>query len=263
MLQLSSAGQHTLSGVAQRHGFSLDAVTSMFEAVLQGQGSMAQFNHPEFGGSGQWMSGGMTMLSDMFNNHLKGRVDNLCAELSGLSTQDALQVASPLLAPAGPDWWGPELRWPNSTGSQNHVRYAYFAQACRLATEINGTVTVYDTLDHQIGGFSQQQSGGASFGFTSQYGAVDVSRLPVVSVNGTRPAPAVSSPFPMAPTPQAAWIEPPVTRSDWGNGSPVNCASTQESDIFASIERLASLHAKGILTDQEYQAKKAELLARL
>jgi uncharacterized repeat protein (TIGR03803 family) len=27
----------------------------------------AQFSHPEFGGSGQWMRGGMIMVSDMFN----------------------------------------------------------------------------------------------------------------------------------------------------------------------------------------------------
>jgi hypothetical protein len=38
---------------------------------------MAQFNHPEFAGSGQWMQGGMLMLGDMFNHALKGRVDAL------------------------------------------------------------------------------------------------------------------------------------------------------------------------------------------
>jgi hypothetical protein len=32
---------------------------------------MAQLSHPEFGGSGQWMAGGATMFSDMFNNALK------------------------------------------------------------------------------------------------------------------------------------------------------------------------------------------------
>jgi hypothetical protein len=45
---------------------------------------MAQFSHPEFGGSGQWMRGGMIMVSDMFNNPLKGRIDGLCNELSAL-----------------------------------------------------------------------------------------------------------------------------------------------------------------------------------
>ena len=45
---------------------------------------MAQFSHPEFGGSGQWMAGGAIMISDMFNNALKARVDALCNELSAL-----------------------------------------------------------------------------------------------------------------------------------------------------------------------------------
>ena len=39
--------------------------------------------------------------------------------------------------------------------------------------------------------------------------------------------------------------------------------TTQEADIFAKIERLADLHRKGILSEQEFSAKKAELLSRL
>jgi Short C-terminal domain len=50
-------------------------------------------------------------------------------------------------------------------------------------------VTVYDTQDHQISGFSQQQPGSGSLSFSSQVGGVDVSRLPVVSgASGMRPA---------------------------------------------------------------------------
>jgi hypothetical protein len=41
-------------------------------------------------------------------------------------------------------------------------------------------VWVYDTLDHQIGGFSQQQGMGSGITFTSQYGTVDLGSLPVV-----------------------------------------------------------------------------------
>lgn len=260
MPQLSPYGREVLSGVAQRSGFSLDAVISMFDSVWQGRGSMAQFNHPEFGGSGQWMSGGMTMLSDMFNNQLKYRVDNLCAELAGLTHQANLMAQpNPMLAPAGPDWWGPDLRWPNSTGSQNNVRYAYFAQACRLATEVNGTVVIYNTLDHQIGGFSQQQGGGASFGFSSQYGTVDVSSLPVVSVNGVAPAMA-PAPAPMYEQQNAPLLNqaPAPQAPAWGNA-----AGGGDADLFASIERLGNLHQRGFLTDAEYQSKKAELLGRL
>ena len=53
-------------------------------------------------------------------------------------------------------WWPRDLGSPSATGNQNNVRYAYFANAHRLAVETNGQVWVYDTLDHQIGGFSQQ-----------------------------------------------------------------------------------------------------------
>ena len=84
MQQLTPDGQQIIAGIAQRYGFSTDAVMNMLQAVLNGNGGMAQFSHPEFGGSGQWMSGGMTMIGDMFNNYLKGRVDSLCSEISNV-----------------------------------------------------------------------------------------------------------------------------------------------------------------------------------
>jgi Short C-terminal domain len=34
-------------------------------------------------------------------------------------------------------------------------------------------------------------------------------------------------------------------------------------DILSAIERLGDLHSKGVLTDAEFQTKKAELLAQL
>ena len=84
MPQLSSEGRRAVEDVARRMGFSPDAVTSMLFSIVAGRGGMAQFNHPEFGGSGQWMSGGAIMISDMFNNVLKARVGALCNELSAL-----------------------------------------------------------------------------------------------------------------------------------------------------------------------------------
>lgn len=281
MQQLTPQGQQAINDIALRHGYSYDATLSMLESVINGNGSMAQFNHPEFSGAGQWMRGGMTMVSDMFNNHLKGRVDSLCNELShlvasqpnllrsgsfqsqsqGNNTYQQAQTnhsgavqnpgdngfgANSLFVPPSPgssgDWWPADLRWPNSTGAQNNVRYAYFAQARRLAIEVHGSVTVYDTLDHQIGGFSQQQSAGGTLSFTSQYGLMDVSSLPVVSRDG------MQTPPPPVPPASGAYQQPPE-------------ASGQ--DIFAAIERLAALYAKGMLTDTEYSTKKAELLARL
>ena len=84
MNQLTSEGQQIINNIAQRYNFSPDAVFSMLQSVINGNGSMAQFNHREFGGSGQWMRGGMIMLGDMFNNGLKNSVGGLCQELANL-----------------------------------------------------------------------------------------------------------------------------------------------------------------------------------
>ena len=267
MTQLSPKGLRAVAVVSNRTGFIEDAVTSMLFSVIAGRGSMAQFSHPEFGGSGQWMAGGATMISDMFNNALKARVDALCNELSALirsepgfaadSFQSQSQGAngtlqgrsSNPLVTEGPDqsnWWPADLGVPSSLGAQNEVRYAYFPATRRLAIDINGKATVYDTQDHQISGFSQQQPGSGSLSFSSQLGGVDVSRLPAVSgVSGTK-----TSPEPMR---QAA-TERPATTSR---------AAAAHEDILAAIERLAELHARGVLTEAEFSAKKAELLDRL
>jgi hypothetical protein len=280
MSQLSPEGWQTINNLAQRYNFSFDAVFSLLQSVINGNGSMAQFSHPEFGGSGQWMRGGMIMLGDMFNNNLKNSVSSLCQELADLvaSQPNLLQTGSfqsqtqgnqqqnnysggvqshqnsttsngsvSLFVPPPPgssgNWWPAGLQFPNSTGSQNNVRYAYFATIHRLAIEANGHVTLYDTLDHQIGGFSQQQSVGGSITFTSQYGLVDVNNLPVISIdnNPVRPESA------------------PVYTNEAVNAQPINL----EGDIFATLEKLADLKSKGIVTENEYNAKKAELLARL
>ena len=79
---LSDAGTQLVQTLSQRHAVSTDAVTHMLFAIQHGNGSMAQFNHPEFGGCGQWMRGGMTMVSDLFNNQLKYRVDSICSEIA-------------------------------------------------------------------------------------------------------------------------------------------------------------------------------------
>jgi hypothetical protein len=257
MAQLSPIGISAVQDIAQRHGFSFDAVHSMLTSVINGNGSMAQFSHYEFGGSGQWMQGGMTMIGDMFNNYLKGRVDNLCSELSRLSyNQPGLFVE----VAAQPNWWGPDLKFPNTSGGQNGMRYAWFAQARRLAIESNGQVIVYDTLDHHIGGVSQQQSGGYSVTFSSQYGYVDLSRLPIVTINGLPPlAPA---PAPM-PAPNYSNSNNNDNQNAFAPASNAAPSFGGDGDIFASIEKLAALQSRGILSEQEYAAKKAELLSRL
>jgi len=278
MTHLSPDGQRIVNDLANRHGFSVDAVTHMMFAVLNGNGSMAQFNHGEFAGSGQWMRGGMIMLGDMFNGYLKGRVDALCSELSNIlanqpgllqtgsfqsqsqgggshqhQTSGGIRGGSSLFVPDPEDnWWPGDLGTPSAIGNQNNVRYAYFANARRLAVKTGGEVWVYDTLDHQIGGFSQQQGLGGSITFSSQYGTVDLSRLPVTARNGQ----TVLQPTPPPPPTnfQASFATPAPTGG---------VAFTNSADVIAALEKLGDLKSKGILTEAEFTAKKAELLSRL
>lgn len=272
MQQLTDHGRQRIDELAQRYSVSTDAVMTLLQALVNGNGMMAQFYHGELGGGGQWMQGGMTMVGDMFNYGLKSKVDGLCSELAQLLAQQPFAASFQsqsqgggqqqggyvgagsisLFVPEVPgsasgQWWPAELGFPNGSGAQNQVRYAYFNPAHRLAVELNGHVTVYDTLDHRIGGVSQQQGSGGSLTFTSQYGTVSLSNLPVVSTDGmpgNAPQPR-SAPSP-APPPE-----------------PHHAGTVQEPDIFSKIERLADLQQKGILSPEEFAAKKAELLSRL
>jgi hypothetical protein len=283
MTQHSPKGARAVQEIAQRTGFSPDAVTAMLLSVVAGHGRMAQFSHPEFGGSGQWMAGGAIMISDMFNNALKARVDALCVELSELIRGEPDFVASgsfqsqsqgprgnagggssSLLASEGREranWWPTDLGVPSSLGAQNEVRYAYFPGSRRLAIENDGLVTIYDTEDHQISGFSQQQPGSGSLSFSSQLGGVDVSRLPVVSgakAAKISPEPKTSpEPIPKAAAPES------MHKATAGQPATTAKAVAGHEDILAAIEGLAGLYARGILTEAEFSAKKAELLARL
>ncbi|HCF82680.1 MAG TPA: hypothetical protein DER68_01545 [Ruminococcaceae bacterium] len=47
------------------------------------------------------------------------------------------------------------------------------------------------------------------------------------------------------------------------NNSVTSVAANSNDDVFAQIEKLSSLHEKGILSDEEFQAKKQELLAKI
>jgi hypothetical protein len=199
---MAQPNQQQIEELAQRHGVSSDAVTELSRAIQAGGGTMAQFSHPDLGGPGQWSHGGMTMIGDMFNDTLKAKVSGLCSELASLLSQDVpaeqtettsrsaqsqtarmIPEASlhvPATNPSSNAWWGADLGSAGSTGSQNHIRYAYFPATRRLAIKIGADVTIYDTADHEIGGVSQQQSGDASLTFVSQHGLVRVSDLRVV-----------------------------------------------------------------------------------
>src|SRR5215831_8977025 len=95
MPQLTSEGQQKVTALAQRYGVSREAVSTLLQALVHGHDTMAQFDHPEFGGRGQWMPGGMVMVGDMFNQALKATVDGLCTELAALLAAAPLMPAAP------------------------------------------------------------------------------------------------------------------------------------------------------------------------
>ncbi|KAI95075.1 hypothetical protein T281_07475, partial [Rhodomicrobium udaipurense JA643] len=95
MTNLTPEGERLVAAIADRYQIAIDSVKIMFDAVIRGGGSMAQFNLSEFGGGGQWMRGGMTMVGDMFNNSAKITVDNLCNDLSNLMSQPGIFAPQP------------------------------------------------------------------------------------------------------------------------------------------------------------------------
>ena len=272
MQNLTPEGLRIVADVATRHGVSLDAALALLGALAQGNGRQAQFNHPDLGGMGQWSQGGMIMVGDMFNQGLKYRVDALCNELAGLLRSQPLaeaeagafsrkaRAAARELVCSWPERDRPtdggRRNWavPASTGAQNDMRYACFPGRRRLAIQQGGQVRVYDTGEHRISGFSQQQGGDQSLTFTSQFGLVRVADLALVSPrseqsqNPSFPASAALSQMPGSAPPQRL---SPLRRMS---------ASLAMEDILKTIERLAELRQKNILTEEEFAVEKGGAL---
>lgn len=255
MQELTQTGQNIIADISQRYNLSQESAIQMLVAVNRGGGSMAQFSCPELG-SGQWMRGGMTMVSDMFNHSLKATVDNLCSDLSNALANNQMFPA-PSEGQGSGNWWPGDLGQPSSSGGQNNTRYAYFPSTQRLAVEHDGSVTVYDTLDHQIGGVSQQQGGNNSLTFSSQYGTISTLSLPLISGPGSEPAPQTNFVAPQDPTPANDTQEVP-TPADQSEQP-----SSSSSEILELLEKLGQLKEAGVLSEDEFAGKKAELLERL
>ncbi len=273
MPKLTPEGEKMVDSLATRYSLGADAVKNMLDAVAKGGGTMAQFNLPELGGNGKWMLGGVTMIGDMFNNTLKAMVDSLCTELSNLVVNQAAffvpalqsqsqsqgagkaigeEGASPYVPQSAASfvWWPEELGHPSSTGTQNSIRYAYFPERRRLAIDHGGgRICVYDTTGHNIQGFSQQQGGSTSFTFTSQLGTVRLESLPR-DYGSTASARRTAEP-------------PPSRRTSEPSAAPKTSGGGDAGPVLALIEQLAGLKEKGVLTEEEFAAKKAELLKRL
>ena len=275
MPELTPEGRKTIEQIAAKFDVPADAAIHLLNALARGGGRQAQFSHPGLGGMGQWQQGGMTMVGDMFNNALKAQVDSIASKLSAAleeggifkpTAEEAEGASSSSVSVSfsssghSDTGWPAELGSASSVGAQNDLQYAVFPATRRLAIRKGGTLSVYDTGDHVITGFGQQQGGDQTLTFTSQHGTVRLSTLK--RVDGTAgdapaaapaatPEPAAEKPMETAPAPAT----PPASAS----GEP----ASDDDTIFARIEKLADLHAKGILSDSEFTDKKAELLARL
>lgn len=266
MKTLSADGQQQVSAIAARYNLQSETVESLLKAIIRGNGTMAQFNLPELGGQGQWMKGGMTMVGDMFNSSLRDMVDKLCNELSDLVTTTLLfeinddpltdsSVREDTRERAGSRsgfFSEPSSSWPTifgnptSSGSQNNFRYAYFAPVHRLVIEDGGKRTIYDTKHHQITGVSQQQGGTSSYRFTSQDGVVDVNSLEKVADPDRQ----------QQPTPDMIY--------DVTEGASLQSRDKSPEDIIlTTIEKLNVLFERGQITEEEFKAKKKDLLERL
>jgi hypothetical protein len=285
MPELTTQARQIIQNLANTHGVSAGAVEVLLRALAPSNGNQAQFNHPDLGGMGQWSQGGMIMIGDMFNQGLKYKVSALCDELSGLIRNQPVFAPAPMASQMQSqgygqsqqqgDWgqgtslfvqgsgfgsgWPVELGAPSSSGAQNDMSYAYFPATRRLAIRVGGELRIYDTGDHTIGGVSQQQSGDQSLTFTSQYGVVRVADLPLVGPAAQKPAEPVAAPQPPVAPPEFSAPPAPAPPVFQSSAPPVAAAD----DIFALIEKLAALREKNILTDEEFAAKKTELLSRL
>jgi len=158
--------------LSRQHGVPEPAVQALADAVHRGGGHMAQFDIPALGGRGQWMSGGLTMVGDLFNAELKHKVNRICQALAEAGAHD----------PYHPDheiaWWPATYSHPAAVGGQNRLRYAYFPQDHALVVDNLGEVVVYDTTGQDLRGFSQAQPGDAGLSLHGLLGGVTLDRLP-------------------------------------------------------------------------------------
>lgn len=277
MSQWSDDAARKIGDIAGRHGFGREAGLAMAEALAAGAGGMAQFGHPELGGMGQWSRGGMLMIGDMFNDNLKGRVRGLADDLSAAMNDGAIAPERRSSHGGGGygsfgHWWPDELGQPSSTGAQNGQRYAVFPEARRLAIDDGERVRIYDTGDRQIDGAAQQQGGRSSLSFSGPFGTIGIEDLKEVDAarpqksrgqeqqqeqryerqqndDVAQPARAETDAPSFAPPRAPVPSDRPTTTS---NGDPLDL-----------IRKLGDLRAAGLLTEDEFSAKKTELLARL
>jgi hypothetical protein len=165
----------TIKEIASKYRISEETVRTLLEGLKVSGGRQVQFNISELGGMGQWQSGGMVMVGDMFNHGLKTKVSELCSELAGLS-----QTMEEEEKPKKKTEKQTIASKPSATfrGSQNDSHYAYYANDDLLEIEENGKVTKYNTAGYALSGVQQSQSNSLkNLSFTYPGGTVSLKDL--------------------------------------------------------------------------------------
>jgi hypothetical protein len=266
MKKLTKDGHLAISEIAQKYSLEKSSVEALASAIVLGNGTMAQFNIPELGGTGQWMKGGMTMVGDIFNHSLRVKVEQVATELSELVASQIIFTAddSKTSVSGGAQKessWPAIFGSPTSSGAQNNFKYAYFGPSRRLVIDEGEKRYIYDTKHHTISGVSQQQGSGSSFQLTSNEGIISLSDLPLISEPGSQPD---SQPdrhdLETRQLPYDA-VQDDVRHAYSSN---VDVPSRNPEDIIIeTISKLNVLLEKGQITEEEFNSKKQELLGRL
>jgi hypothetical protein len=93
-----------------------------------------------------------------------------------------LRPMKPMAALHSNPWWPSEFGTPTTSGSTEHLRYAYFPAKRRLVIDRGGKVAIYDTGEYQFRG--ALQAGGtdkSSLTFMTQRERVSLEDLKVVN----------------------------------------------------------------------------------
>jgi hypothetical protein len=162
----------TIERIAGEHQVSTAAIAALAAELRRSHGRAAQFRHPDLGGMGQWIAGGMLMIGDMFNHELKAKVDRICNAVAKAVAGSDEPVSREAIS-----WWPEGFGTPSAAGSQNAMRYAFFPAVKRLVVDDNGAVSIYDTGAFLIAGVAQQQDVSQSLSFSTADGPIPVSRF--------------------------------------------------------------------------------------
>ena len=160
----------------------------------------------------------------------------------------APMASMPPMAPMAPmeqqrRWWPEQLGMPAASGAQNGMHYAVFPEQRRLALLQGERCRLFVLGDQRVLGLSAQGNSGT---------------LMLLTAEGEQPLAGLEELDAAAQMPSTQTTDGAASSDDGTSG-----VGSTGDDPYEALERLGALKAKGILTEEEFSSKKAELLARL